>query len=206
MPNNIVFNPVADQLKSLVHGQTAGGTVTALLTDASGNLQTMLQNASVTVTATNFDIRPLSYTTDTISVQSIVDTVNTNVTNTVNIRSLSPGTDTVSNILSGRAFTSVTTSINNVTGTGTLLMEDTSQKRMYTYYVYNSGAAAISVKLQISPTTAEAYFVDDPSGEVSVASGSATTLVAQRFLNYTRLYYNAGAATVTAVFYYNAQT
>ncbi|SHE47984.1 hypothetical protein SAMN02746089_00302 [Caldanaerobius fijiensis DSM 17918] len=206
MPNNIVFNPVADQLKSLVHGRTAGGTVTALLTDASGNLQTMLQNASVTVAATNFNIRSLSYTTDTVSVQSIVETVNTNVTNTVNIRSLSPATDTVSNILSGRVFTSATTSINNVTGTGILLLEDTSQKRMYTYYVYNTGAAAISVKLQISPTTADAYFIDDLSGEVSVVPGSATTLVAQRFLNYTRLYYNAGTATVTAVFYYNAQT
>ncbi|WP_026487474.1 DUF6385 domain-containing protein [Caldanaerobius polysaccharolyticus] len=206
MPNNIVFNPVADQLKTLVHGQTAGGTVTALLTDANGSLQTIVQNASVTVTATSFDIRPLSYTTDMVSVQSIVETVNANITNTINIRSLSPATDTVSNILSGRVFTSATASINNVTGTGTLLLEDTSQKRMYTYYVYNTGAAALSVKLQISPTTAEEYFIDDPSGEISVTPGSATTLVAQRFLNYTRLYYDAGTATVTAVFYYNAQT
>ncbi|WP_157732424.1 DUF6385 domain-containing protein [Thermoanaerobacterium sp. RBIITD] len=198
----------------MVHGQTAQGTVTALLTDASGNLLTTLQNASITVTASDLNIRPLSYTVDNITVQNVVstvntnvtNTVNTNVTNTVNIRPLNSSIDTISNVLSGRSFISVTSSINNVTGTGALLAEDTSQKTMYTYYVRNTGNAAFSVVLQISPTTAEAYYIDDVTGEISVAPGTAATLIAGRFLNYTRIFYNAGTSTVTAEFYYNAQT
>ena len=57
MPNNIVFNEVAEQLKVQIYG-TDGSNVLPLATDDSGN---------VTVTAEDFDIRQLT-ASDTITV------------------------------------------------------------------------------------------------------------------------------------------
>jgi len=149
------------------------------------------------------EFRSLTAATDTVTVQSIVEAVTVTATD-FDIRALTAATDTVSNILSGREFTESNVEVTGVTGTAAVLQFDTSQEDVYSYYVNNTGSATFSVYLQISPTTTEGYFMDDPSGAVEIAPGERQTLVAQKYLRYTRLVYDAGAATVTADFWYNA--
>jgi hypothetical protein len=62
MPNNLVFNGTASQLQSQVSGVDSNGTVRAILTDDSGRLDL----GTVTVTAEDLDIRPLTAASDSI--------------------------------------------------------------------------------------------------------------------------------------------
>ncbi|MBE0069045.1 DUF6385 domain-containing protein [Thermoanaerobacterium thermosaccharolyticum] len=165
MPNNIVFNPVAEQLKTLIHGMQ-GTTPTPLLLDSTtGKLLstvdgsvtvagTVTAQGTLTVTASNLDIRPLTASTDSFT-------------------------------LGSRTFLEDSTNIAGVTGTGAVLMENTGDKSMYSYYIANTGTNTITVKLQISPTTTATYFVDDTTS-INLAGGSITVLTAVKFLQYTR--------------------
>ncbi|MCP2241226.1 DUF6385 domain-containing protein [Thermoanaerobacterium thermosaccharolyticum] len=165
MPNNIVFNPVAEQLKTLIHGMQ-GTTPTPLLLDSTtGKLLstvdgsvtvagTVTAQGTLTVTASNLDIRPLTASTDSFT-------------------------------LGSRTFLEDSTTIAGVTGTGAVLMENTGDKSMYSYYITNTGTNTITVKLQISPTTTDTYFVDDTTS-INLAGGSITVLTAVKFLQYTR--------------------
>lgn len=56
MPNNLVFNNVASQLQTTINGVDGGGIARPILTDTDGRLDL----GSVTVTATDLDIRPLT--------------------------------------------------------------------------------------------------------------------------------------------------
>lgn len=183
MPNNIVFNPVAEQLKTLIHGMQ-GTTATPLLLDStSGKLLstvdgsvtvagTVTAQGTLTVTASALDIRPLSASTDSFT-------------------------------LGSRTFIEDSTSIANITGTGAVLTENTGNKSMYSYYIANAGANPITVALQISPTTTATYFVQDIG--IVVLGGAITVLATTKFMQYTRLFYDTGILPATAQFYYNAQ-
>lgn len=216
MPNNIVFNPVAEQLKTLIYGMQ-GTTATPLLLDStSGKLLstvdgsvtvagTVTAQGTLTVTASALDIRPLTGATDSVVVSSGSVTVAGTVTVTasaLDIRPLTASTDSFT--LGSRTYVEDSTSIANVTGTGVVLMEDTGDKSMYSYYITNTGTNPITVLLQISPTTTSTYFVDDGASYV-VAGGAITVIAAAKFMQYTRLYYDTGGAAATAEFYYNAQ-
>lgn len=107
--------------------------------------------------------------------------------------------------LGGRLFTEDSANIANLSSTGVALPETVTQNRLYSYYVTNIGTAPLSVKIQISPTTAATYFYDDPSGETVVTGGNKTVLAASRYLKHTRLYYNAGSDCSTAIFSFNSQ-
>ena len=117
MPNYLVFNDSAENLKVQSYGITSGGTVTGILVETDGTLQvggsitatitdTVIVSGEVTVTANDFDIRSLSAATDTVSVEGTVtaaigDTVTVagevSVTaSDFDIRGLSAATDTVS--------------------------------------------------------------------------------------------------------------
>ncbi|MGJ7045009.1 DUF6385 domain-containing protein [Thermoanaerobacterium thermosulfurigenes] len=216
MPNNIVFNPVAEQLKTLVHGMQGTIPTPLLLDSTTGKLLstvdgsvtvagTVTAQGTLTVTASNFDIRPLSGTTDSVTISSGTVTVAGTVTVTassLDIRPLTASTDSFT--LGSRTFLEDSTNIAGVTGTGVVLMENTGNKSMYSYYITNTGTNTISIKLQISPTTTDTYFVDDINS-ISLAGGSITVLTAVKFMQYTRLYYDTGGAAATAEFYYNAQ-
>ncbi len=274
MPNNLVFNDSAQNLKVQIYGITSGASITGLLVDNSGNLQvggsvaatiantvtvtansfdiralssvtdtvsvtgsvsatianTVTVTGQVTVTANSFDIRALSSATDTVSVTGSVSatiantvTVTGQVTVTANsfdIRALSSATDTVSVTgsvnatiantvtvsIGGRGFTSssLTISTSDAALTNTAFQFDTSQYKDYSYYIVNTGTAAVSVRIQISPTTTETYFVNDITAEVSLAQGAQTVLVPGIFLNYTRIQVS-GAETITAIAYFNGQ-
>ncbi|MDI6601164.1 MAG: DUF6385 domain-containing protein [Thermoanaerobacteraceae bacterium] len=126
MPNNIVFNNVASQLKSLIHGQDVNGNVLPLSLDTDGNMSIRQLTASDIITVQGItdtiNIRNLT-NSDVVTVQSITDTVNIRsltasdivmvqgITDTVNIRSL-----TASDIVTVQSI-SDTVNIRSLSGT-----------------------------------------------------------------------------------------
>jgi hypothetical protein len=94
------------------------------------------------------------------------------------------------------------------TATGTALQENASDKNLYSFYVKNNSAtASVSVKLQVSPTSTESYFIDDSSTAVTLGTGAATVLVPKVYQHYTQLYYTNLDQTATAsiVAYYDGR-
>ena len=149
MPNNFVFDMIAEDLKTLVYGLN-GSTAVALAVDSAGNLN--MQS---------------SYTSDSASITPIA-----------------------------------------ADATGTALQENTSDKGLYSFYVRNTSEdASVSVKLQVSPTTAAAYFIDDSSTAVTLGTGAATVLVPKVYQAYTQLYYTNldGAETAAIEAYYDGR-
>lgn len=202
MPNNLVFNDSAQNLKVQSFGSTSGGTITSLLVANDGTLQvggsitatianTVTVTGQVSVTANDFDIRSLSSATDSVSVTGAVTAT---VANTVS----------VSVVGSGFTSSSLTIALDNAGLTDTAFSFDTSQMKQYSFYVANTGTAAISVRLQVSPTTAETYFIPDKTIEVSLTADQSTVLVPGYFLNYTRIQ-AVSSETASAVAYFNGQ-
>ena len=149
MPNNYMFDMIAEDLKSLMYG-LYGSTAVALSVDADGNL-----NIGV------------GYTTSNTAISDIA-----------------------------------------ADGTGATLTLNSSTKNLYSYYVKNtSDTASVSVKLQVSPTDTDSYFIDDTSTAITLATDAATVLVPKNYLHYTRLYYANLSTTETAniEIYYDAR-
>ncbi|WP_145993159.1 DUF6385 domain-containing protein [Tepidibacter mesophilus] len=171
----------------------SGATDSITVTATDLDIRPLTSADVVTVTATAFDIRALSGTTDSVTVTAT----------DLDIRDLSGATDSVK--VSSYLFTEDSTSIDGVTDAAAILAKDTSEQGIYSYYVTNTGTNSIDLKLQISPTTTDTYFVDDISGTVTVAAGQKAVLVAQQYLKYTRLYYDTSGATCTFEAHYNAR-
>ncbi|QEK12489.1 hypothetical protein FQB35_09195 [Crassaminicella thermophila] len=210
MPNNIVFNNVADQLKTKIYGDDSG-TTRAIALDASGKI---LIGSLDTINTINYIA-----TVDTVNNVSSVDLVDTvatvnEVTNvssvdlvdtvaTVNyVADVQKITDTVDVKIVSNDFTeSSSVVVLGADASTTVLSIDTSEKNMYSYYIASSGAATVNI--QISPTTADSYFINDATSAVMTAN-STVVLVPEKFLKYTRLYLQAGSGGATASVYFNA--
>lgn len=220
MPNNIIFNETAEELKAQVFGYN-GTSLQSLQLDTSGNLKvsgSMSISGPVTVVAESLSIRALSGTTDSVAISGTVTVAGTvTVGNTVtvvaeslSIRSLSASTDTVSvggtvNVVkTGNSFTENNATITDVVGTGVTLLFDSSQQTLYSYYVKNNASNTIQVRLQISPVNDDDYFINDQLVATDVPpDGGAVVLAPKYFLRYTRLYYDTGTDTANFEAYYN---
>ena len=289
MPNNLVFNNVAENLKTQIYGSTSGGTITSVLVDSNGNIQlggsvtaTVVAgtvtvvggNITATVAAGTVTVSAVSQGTVTVVGGNITATVAAgtvtveggnitatvaagtvtvvggnitatvaagnitatvaagtvtveggNITATVaagtvtvvggNITAtIAAGTVTIvggsiSATIAGHGFTSSNTTLNTNTAalTNTAFQFDTSQfDNHYSFYIMNTGAATVSVRLQVSPTTTNSYFVNDNTAEVTLTQNQAIVLVPGYFLNYTRVQVlGVGSDTSTVVAYINAQ-
>ncbi|MCX7884945.1 MAG: DUF6385 domain-containing protein [Caloramator sp.] len=219
MPNNIIFNETAEELKAQVFGYN-GTTLQSLQLDASGNLKiggSVTISNSVTIVAENLNIRALSGATDSVAVSGTVTVAGTvTVGNTVtvvaeslSIRALSANTDTVSIggvvsvINTGNSFTENNVTITDVAGTGVTLTFDSSQQTLYSYYVKNNASNTIQVRLQISPTENDDYFINDQAAATDLSPGNAIVIVPKYFLRYTRLYFDTRTYTANFEAYCN---
>ena len=222
MPNNLIFNKVASQLVTLINGQTAGGVATPILTAADGSITVTASNLdirdlnsatdSVTVTVSNLDIRDLNFATDSVTVTAsnldirdlnfATDSVTVTADN-LDIRDLNFATDSVT--VGSYIFTTDNASYSNLDDDAAVMAKDTSQQYIYSYYVNNTGTNPLTVKLQISPTATDGDYMDDPSGSVIIAAGGKTVLVADNYLQYTRLFYLTPSGACTFSVYYNAR-
>lgn len=213
MPNNLVFNNVASQLKTQLYAQY-NEDVIALKADSLGDL---LIAGTVNIGNT-LTVQGTVYVGDTVTVQGTVNVGNTvPISGTVNIGNTVPVTGTV-NVentvpVSGAitAYTTMAYTENNVTitaGTGTsvTLTFDNSQFSLLSYYVKNNATNTITVRLQISPTLNDAYFTNDEIDPTFVAPASIVVLVPKYYLRFTRLYYDTGTYTADIEAYYNART
>lgn len=170
MPNNLVFNGVADQLQMTINGVDDTGNSKQILTDSDGRLQI----STVTVTAENLDIRSLSAATDSIRI-------------------------------SGRLLTEDNATFEDVNDATATFIQNTGEYSLYSFYVFNTGSNTLTVQLQVSPTSTDSYFMDDTSGSVGLGPGDKATLVAAKFLKYTRMYYDTGGVACSFDAHYNAQ-
>ena len=227
MPNNLVFNRVTEQLKTQMYAYNIStNQIEALQMDNSGNLMmTGIVDVGNTVTVTGtVDIGntvTVAGTVDvgnTVTVAGTVDVGNTvTVTGTVDIGNTVTVAGTVdigntvtvagniSSITSGVLFTTDNIIVNTGIGEGSVLQEDTSQQKMYSYYIRNNdNTNTITVALQISPTSSSEYFINDGAGFVTLGTSTATVLVTEYYMQYTRLYYDTGDNTANFEAYYNA--
>ncbi len=94
-----------------------------------------------------------------------------------------------------------------VTGTGIVFPDtDISTLKVGSIFLYNEGAIPVTLSLQISPTTDESNYINDPfyTNQVIGANGSLYMSVSN-FAHYIRLQYNLGGATATFSAYFNGQ-
>ena len=230
--NNLVFNTVASELLVTVANAsfTVGGTVTVSQITAPvtiGNAS-LTVNGSVSVDGTvtvsqitdPVTIGNASLTVNgsvsvdgTVTVSQITDPVTIgNASLTVNGSVTVAGTVTIGNatittLISGSAFTSDSVTNTVVTGTGSVFNnEDISEQKVASILVYNTGANTLTVSLQISPTTTDGDYIDDPDyTDLAILGATNKIITISRFAHYARLQYNLGGSTATFTAYYNAQ-
>ncbi|WP_427916598.1 DUF6385 domain-containing protein [Syntrophobotulus glycolicus] len=97
---------------------------------------------------------------------------------------------------------------NPITGTGVLFNNtDISQVKTASLLLYNQGAVPLTLSLQISPTTTDGDYIDDPSyTNVVLEANEKKYMAISSFAHYVRLQYLMGGSTGTITAYYNAQT
>lgn len=189
MPNYSIFNYNARQLKTTVYGFD-GTELHPIAVDANG-LFLFSPLSSITVTATNLDIRSLSSAQDSVLV----------IANDLDIRNLSGTQDSVQ--VSNRGFVEDTLTTTVPSGTTYLLEKNISQYSQNSYFIRNNGTSSITVTLQVAPVDSDAYYVDDSSAQTVAASTNniTSTVIAMKFA---RLRVVASAST-NVVVYYNAR-
>ena len=124
------------------------------------------------------------------------------------VSALTAGTVTVSGgtIQSIPVFTNTDSTLEVGTTTLSVLDEDTSTQKVYSYYVVNlSATETVTAWLEIAPVDTNTYFVSDSSGTFTISPTDQAVLVAKQFLNYTRLRLVATASSSVEC-YYNAQS
>jgi hypothetical protein len=191
-----ITNPVTIANASL----TVAGTVTV----AEITNPVTIANASLTVagTVTVAEItNPVTIANASLTVAGTITV--SEITNPVTIANVSLTTS-----IGGYLFTSDSVVNTPVTGTGVLFADtDISQVKTASMLLYNQGAVPITLSLQISPTTTDGDYIDDPSySSVVLTANEKKYMAISSFAHYARLQYIMGGSTGTITAYYNAQT
>lgn len=89
---------------------------------------------------------------------------------------------------------------------GTVLAEDTSQQKQYSFYINNDGAPAMSVFLQVAPVDEDALYMNDTDTAWQVPESGKVVVSPKNYLHFTRLYFDTGTASnASFIAYYNTQ-
>ena len=122
---------------------------------------------------------------------------------TITTRALSAAVDSIK--ISSVLFSETSTTFAGVVDSAAIFAQDTSEQKTYSFYVYNTGTNTVTCKLQVSPTTVDAYYTDDTSGEVGISPDDKYVFFTNEFMKYTRLFYETSGAACTFEVHYNAQ-
>ncbi len=196
MPNYKVFQDVPASLRARLHG-VDGATDVAIVVDPSGVLAIQDNNSSLTVDATNLDIRDLTNTSDTVQIFGSDGTVNRAI--------LTDATGRLQMMMVA-SFSEATESVGTTTGFTGSTGRDISTVPNYSWFVSNTGALnAADVQLEISPNNLD--WVTD-GAVTTVLAGTATVVVPSIFLRYTRVSYRStvGGADTTLVLTWQAHS
>lgn len=186
MANYNVFNPAAERLKAAAYGWD-GSKYTGMAVDTSGRMLLSPQNV-VTVTATDFDIRSLSYNTDSVLVTAL----------DLDIRNLSGTQDSVQILNCGFVEDNITITVPS--GTTYLLTKNISAYRENSYFIRNTGGATVTVTLQLAPIDDTNYYIDNSSAQgVGVSSNNLNA--ATTVMKFARLRVVASTNTGVVVYY-----
>ncbi len=160
-----------------------------------------ITNTTLTVTG------DVEITNTTLTVTGDVEITNTTLTVTGDVE-ITNTTLTVTGDISvaGHTFTELNTTVNNTTGTGVVFDNtDISEITTGSYFIYNEGANAFTVSVQVSPTTDDnRYAFDLDNDDIAVPVDAALVIPISKFGQYSRLYFEATSAA-TFVAYYNGQ-
>jgi hypothetical protein len=207
VPNNLVFNNVAKELKTQMYGND-NGSVIAVAVDADGRL--LIGEISSlayigTIDTVNYvasvdtvnEVANVS-SVDTVDYVASVDTV-TEVTNVSSVDTIdylaSVGTvthitDTVDVKIVSNDFSEDIATVQPLAAgaVATVLTTNTSEMNMYSLYVRNtSDTVTIDAQVQIAPIDEDAYYVNDVASVAGLTADSIEVLVPQKYLKYTRL-------------------
>lgn len=208
MPNNLVFNTVASELKTQIYGFD-GANVQPVATDSNGNLLisgTVTANiATVTAIVESGTITALLSTVTAVVASGTITALLATVTAVVESGTITALVSTVTAITEV-SFTETDTAITVSPGaTVTALTEDTSTTRTVSFYVQNTAAVQMAAILQEAPTDVEGFYVNDGVA-TTIAAAAQTILVPSKFLRFTRVLVGSATDTASANVYYNAQS
>ncbi len=187
--NNLVFNNTAEKLNATFFG-VFGSEYKPVAVDEDG-LFLFSPLSIITVTATDFDIRSLSYTLDSVTVTA------TNL----DIRDLSGTQDSVAVSSMGFVEQSVTQTVS--AGTTSLLTRDISPYSENSYFIRNTGGATITVTVQIAPVDDASFYINHTTPQTVATSSNAVAAVTVP-MKFARLSVQASTNT-GIVAYYNGR-
>ena len=189
--NNLVFNNVSSQLRTVI----TNATVTV-----SGSVD--ITNTTLTVTGS------VDITNTTLTVTGSVDITNTTLTVTGSV-DITNDTLTITGDINidGHSITNLNASFTDVTSTGLIFADtDTSEITTGSFYVYNTGSNPITVSLQMSPLTTPTFYILDPDNDnLTVTNGTNMIIPLSKYGHYARLLYDAGATIASFSAYYVGQ-
>ena len=189
MPNYLVFNNDASDLKTLIYG-VDGTDYKPIAVDSSG-MFLFSPLSVITVAATNLDIRSLSSARDSVVVTAT----------DLDIRNLNGSQDSVQVSSQGFIEDTITTTVPS--GTTYLLTKNIGQYRENSYFIRNNGSSSITVTLQVAPVDDNNYYVDHSSAQsVSGSSNNITSVTIP--MKFARLRVVASTNT-NVVAYYNGR-
>ena len=201
MPNNLVFNDIASELKVQMYGSN-GMDLQLVSVSADGGLA---MDGTVTLSGGTIDV----LTAGTVSVSGgTIDTVSALTAGTVSVSGGTIDALTAGTVKTFSLFTTdTTTSFAVGTSTVSTLVENTSTQKVYSFYVANvAGAFIITAWLQVAPAAGDTYYTNDSATQYTIAPSGKAVLVPSKFLNYTRLQMIATGASASALCIYQAQS
>ena len=169
-------------------------TVAGTVTIAEVTAPVTIGNASLTVAGT--------VTVAEVTAPVTIGNASLTVAGTVTI-----GNATITTILNGSAFSSLTVTSTVHTGTGVIFGDtDISTLKNAAVFLYNGGAQPITVSVQISPSTTDAEYMNDPNWTDKVLAASGTLYFESfSFGHYARLAFDTGASAGTFTAYLQLQ-
>jgi hypothetical protein len=225
--NNLVFNTLASQLYTTITNATL--TVSGDVTIA-GTASVTITNSSITVGGAVLVTNPTMTVAGDVTIAGTASVTITNATVTVggsilvtnptmtvagDVTIAGTASVTITNAtvtvgggvnITGHTITSLNTTLSGVTGTNVIFGDtDISQITTGSIFVYNGGATPFTVSVQISPTTTDGDYIDDPDNtEIAIGPNAKYLIALSKYGNYTRLQYSAASAATFSA-YYNGQ-
>ncbi len=187
--NNLVFNNTAEILNATFFG-VSGDEFLPVAVDENG-LFLFSPQSIITITATNLDIRDLSFATDSVTVTAA----------NLDIRDLSGTQDSVAVSSMGFVEQNVTQTIPS--GTTILLPRNISPYSENSFFIRNTGGASITVIVQIAPVDDSSYYINHTTAQSVAVNGNYAAAVTLP-IKYARLSVQASTNT-GIVAYYNGR-
>ena len=211
--NNLVFNTVSSQLRTLITNPTLTVAGDMQITNATltvaGDVQitnpTLTVAGGVEITNTTLTVvGDVEITNPTLTVAGDVEITNTTLTVTGDVEITNTTLTVTGGVnIAGHEIAETNTTLNNVTGTG-LVFDGTDISEITTgsYFVYNTGTNPFTISLQVSPAADDnLYAFDVDNDDIPVPVDARLIIAISKYGRYARLLYDAGAGATFSAYY-----